>query len=49
MDVFELHELQMIEQFKGGLNFFETYHKGHFKTVMRPSGHLIHLMEKVLN
>ena len=46
MDVLELPELQIVEQVKGGLNLFETEHKGHFKTVMRPGGHLIHLIQK---
>ena len=27
MDVLELHELQIVEQVKGGLNLFETEHK----------------------
>lgn len=44
MDVLELPELQILEQFKGGLNLFETGHKGYFKTVMRPGRHLVHLI-----
>ena len=45
MDVLELPELQIVEQVKGGLNLFENEHKGHFKTVMRPGRHLIHLIK----
>ena len=46
MDVLELPELQIVEQLKGGLNLFDTEHKGHFKTVMRSGRHLIHLLQK---
>ena len=46
MDLLELPELQIVEQVKGGLNLFETEHKGQFKTVMRPGRHLIHLIQK---
>ena len=46
MDVLELPELQIVEQVKGWLNLFETEHKGHFKTVMRPGGHLKILIQK---
>ena len=46
LDVLELPELQIVEQFKGGLNLFDTETRGHFRTVMRPGRELVQLLQR---
>lgn len=46
LDVLEWPELQILEQVKGGLNYFDTEKKGSYRTVMSPGRGLVELIKR---